>query len=171
MALFEKFGEFDSAEEINRAAAAQLAEGDTEAIYALAKENGIDVEEADDFIDGVTTELCTPLMAANGKLKVEEKELGIQGILIDWVQYIGGRCLEAPEMALAVRRKGKNLRDCMAALIKYSFENKVEVSSKIVEVTKVLNHGKLEQLRGPLYLGMPNRVQAKRIITEYYMGR
>lgn len=169
--MFEKFGEFDSAEEINRAAAAQFAEGDTEAIYALAKENGIDVEEADDFIDGVTTELCTPLMAANGKLKVEEKELGIQGVLIDWKNSVEQLCLDDETIAKAVRKKGKSLRDCMAALIKFSFENKVEVSSKIVEATKVLNHGKLEQLRGPLYLGVPNRTEAKRIITDYYMGR
>ena len=35
--MFEKFGEFDSYEEINRAAAAQLAEGDTEAIYAIER--------------------------------------------------------------------------------------------------------------------------------------
>lgn len=169
--MFDKFGEFDSAEEINRAAAAQLAEGDTDAIYALAAENGIDMEEVDDFIDGVTTELCTALMAANGKLKVEEQELGIKGVLIDWKNSVEQLCLDDEELAKAVRKKGKSLRDCMSALIKFSFENKVEVSSKIVEVTKVLNHGKLEQLRGPLYLGVPNRAETKRIITEYYMGR
>ena len=44
--MFDKFGEFDSAEELNRAAAAQKKEGDYEAIYALAKEDGIDREEA-----------------------------------------------------------------------------------------------------------------------------
>ena len=38
--MYDKFGEFDSAEELNRAAAAQLREGDTEAIYIIAKENG-----------------------------------------------------------------------------------------------------------------------------------
>lgn len=42
--MFEKFGEFDSCEELNRAAAAQLAEGDTDAIYTIAEENGIDRE-------------------------------------------------------------------------------------------------------------------------------
>ena len=40
--MFEKFGEFDSSEEINRAAAAQLKEGDIEAVYAIAEENGLD---------------------------------------------------------------------------------------------------------------------------------
>lgn len=49
--LFEKFGEFDSAEELNRAAAAQLAEGDIDAIYGIAEENGIDREDAEDYIE------------------------------------------------------------------------------------------------------------------------
>ena len=55
--LFEKFGEFDSAEELNRAAAAQLAEGDIDAIYGIAEENGIDREDAEDYIDGAAQEL------------------------------------------------------------------------------------------------------------------
>ena len=37
--MYEKFGEFNSYEEINRAAAAQLKEGDEEAIYGIAEEN------------------------------------------------------------------------------------------------------------------------------------
>ena len=44
--MFEKFGEFDSWEEINRAAAAQKAEGDYEAIKTLAEENGLDPDDA-----------------------------------------------------------------------------------------------------------------------------
>lgn len=160
--MFDKFGEFDSAEEINRAAAAQLAEGDTDAIYALAKENGIDVEEADDFIDGLTKELCGPLMAANGKLDVEEAELQPYEIMKDWVQYIRARCLEVPEMALAVRRKGKTLRGCIAELLKWSFSNAKDVDKDILKAAGI---------SAPrVTLGIPGMGQAKKIITEYYMG-
>ena len=35
--MFKKFGEFDSWEELNKAAAAQLAEGDTQAVHAIAE--------------------------------------------------------------------------------------------------------------------------------------
>ena len=160
--MFDKFGEFDSADEINKAAVAQLAEGDTDAIYAMAKENGIDVEEADDFIDGLTKELCGPLMAANGKLDVEEAELQPYEIMKDWVQYIRMRCLEAPEMALAVRRKGKSLRECIAALLKWSFANAKDVDKDIIKAAGI---------SAPrVTLGIPGMGQAKKIITEYYMG-
>ena len=62
--MFDKFGEFDSCEELNRAAAAQLKEGDDQALVALALENGIDEEDVKDYIDGEVQELATPLMAA-----------------------------------------------------------------------------------------------------------
>lgn len=52
--MFDKFGEFDSAEEINRAAAAQLKEGDLDAIKTIAEENGLDPEDAEDFCTGAT---------------------------------------------------------------------------------------------------------------------
>ena len=160
--MFDKFGEFDSAEEINRAAAAQLAEGDTEAIYAIAKENGIDVEEADDFIDGITEELCTPLMAANGKLTVEAAELVPYEIMEDWVQYIRSRCLEVPEMALAARKKGKSLRGCIAELLKWSMKNAKEVDKDILKACGISYK---------VTLGIPGMGRAKQIITDYYMGR
>lgn len=160
--MFDKFGEFDSAEEINRAAAAQLDEGDTEAIYAIAKENGIDVEEADDFIDGITEELCTPLMAANGKLTVEAAELVPYEIMEDWVQYIRSRCLEVPEMALAVRKKGKSLRGCIAELLKWSMKNAKEVDKDILKACGISYK---------VTLGIPGMGRAKQIITDYYMGR
>lgn len=168
--MFDKFGEFDSAEEMNRAAEAQLAEGDTEAVIAIALENGLDKEDAEDYIDGCVKELTTPLMAALGKLKVESKDLEIGGILGDWQERIMELCQEDTALCAAVRHKGKTLAGCMAELIKYSFENKVQVSDKIVKVTKVMHNGELEPCRGPLYLGVPSNAEVKRIVKEYYLG-
>ncbi len=168
--MFDKFGEFDSAEEINREAAAQLAEGNIEAVIAIALENGIDKEDAEDYIDGCVETLATPLMAASGKLKVESEDLQLDGILSDWKDTILELCSEDEALCAAVRRKGKELKQCMANLIQFSFENKVQVSGKILKVTKVTHNGKLESFRGDLYLGIPNNVQVKQIIRDYYLG-
>ena len=100
--MFDRFGEFDSAEEMNRAAAAQLAEGDMDAVLAIAEENGIEQTEAEDYIEGITTELVTPLMAALGKLKMEQEEYEIGGILEDWVQQIQALCIKEEQMRNAV---------------------------------------------------------------------
>ena len=108
--MFEVFGEFDSAEEINKAAAAQLEHGDTQAIRYIARENGLDPLDAEDYIDGEVSELCNPLMAALGKIKVEEDELKPVEIVEDWVNYIKAQATEHPDMAVAVRRKGKTIK-------------------------------------------------------------
>ncbi len=167
--MFDKFGEFDSAEEMNKAAAAQLKEGDFEAIKAIALENGIDKEDAEDYMDGYAAELVTPLMAATGKLKMEAADLKVAGILVDWKDSIVELCTEDVQFAAAVRKKGKCLKNCLAELIRYSFENKVQVSDKIVDVTKVMHNGKLEKMRKPLYLGFPSRADVKKIVRKYYL--
>lgn len=169
--MFDKFGEFDTVEELNRAAAAQLAEGDTGAVLAIARENGIDREDAQDYIDGAAPELATSLMAALGKLSVEKRELEIDGIMGDWTEYIEEACANDPAMAAAVRRKGKSLQGAMAELIRFAFEHKVRVSDRIVDVTRVMNNGREEPMRRPLYLGVPNRAEAKKLLRKYYLGQ
>lgn len=167
--MFDRFGEFDSAEELNRKAAELDAAGDTEGVYALASENGIDKEDAEDYLHGDVDKLATPLMAATGKLAVESTHLDIGGILKDWKDIVVGICTEDARMCEAVRKKEKSLKGCMAAIIKYSFENKVRVNDRIVDEVKVVHNGKTEQMRKPLYLGVPDRAQTKSIVTDYYM--
>lgn len=169
--MFDKFGEFDSAEELNKAAAGMKAEGDEESLVALALENGIDKEDAEDYMGGCVDQLATPLMAAVGKVKVEAEKLKMEGILEDWKNAVTDLCVEDPDMQDAVRRKGKSICECMAELIKFAFEDKKKVSDEIVKACKVVHNGKTEPLRGPLYLGIPNRAEVKRIVKEYYLGK
>lgn len=158
--MFEKFGEFDSAEELNKAAAAQLEQGDTEAIITIAVENGLDREDAEDYIDGIVPELTTPLMAAMGKIKVECDELKPQQIMNDWVEYIKVQCTESDEMSAAVRRKGKSIRGCIAELLKWSFANQMPIEEDILKAAGVTVNR--------VTLGIPGMGEAKKIIREYY---
>ncbi len=161
--MFDKFGEFDSAQEINEAAAAQLAEGDTEAVYAIAEENGIDAEDADDLINGDIDELTNPLMAALGKLDLEEAELKPRDIMADWLGIIRVRCQEDSRMAAAVRKKGKSLEGCYGALLRWSYENHHEVNERIVRAAGI----KVNRVAD----GTPGYDRAKQIIREYYLGK
>lgn len=168
--MFDKFGEFDSCEELNRAAEAQRAEGDEEALKAIAKENGIDIEDAEDFMDGCVEEFTTPLMAAVGKLKVETMELGLAGVMLDWKDQIVAACAKDAALQIAVRRKKKSLAECLAVMLRFAFENKVQVSDQVVSITKVTQNGKEVPMRKPVYLGIPNRVQVEKLMREYYLG-
>ena len=124
--MFEKFGEFDSCEEINRAAKAQLEEGDLEAIRTIAEENGLDPEDAEDFCTGAIEELTTPILAAIGKLELEAKDLSLTGALRDWTDFIEQLCLESKEMALAVRRKAvhnnREMRELLCRIAQTEYE-------------------------------------------------
>lgn len=125
--MFEKFGEFDSAEELNRAALAQRNEGDAEAVRALAEENGLDPEDAEDFLDGAEDFLVLPFNAAVGKLTVESKELKLEGVLEDWVNDLIDLCSEDNELSLAVRKKGKELAEYIARIIDEGYEHRITV--------------------------------------------
>lgn len=46
------------------------------------------------------------------------------------------------------QKKGKYLKEYMAKLIQYSFENKVPVSAEILKITKIKHNGKLENFNG-----------------------
>lgn len=167
--MFERFGEYDSAGQINKKAEELKKTGDMASVMALAEENGIDREDAQDYIDGLEGRMCNAAMAALGKLSVEEEDLDIKGILSDWAGYIKEMCIAEEGMATAVRKKGKKLSECMAKLIQYAFENKVQVSDKIVDITEVKVSGRKVKMRKPLYLGIPNRAEVRKIAKEYYM--
>lgn len=160
--MFEIYGEFDSAEEINKTAEGLRDEGDTEGLKKLAEENGFSEYDVEDYMDGVIKELANPLMAALGKLDVECKELKVYEIMEDWIGYIRVQCSEDHNMAIAVRRKGKHIKDCIAALLKWSFNNQYEVDKDIIKAAGV-NASKVT-------LGIPGMGRAKKIIREYYLG-
>lgn len=163
MALYERFGEFDSAEELNATAEGLKAEGDMESMIILAEENGLDKEDAEDYMDDVVPELANRLLAALGKLEAEKKELKPCEIMVDWIEYIGVCCSESEEMAIAVRRKGKSLNGCIAAVLKWSFAHQYNVPKEIIKEAGV-NASKVT-------LGIPGSVTVKKIITKYYLGK
>lgn len=165
--MFDKFGEFDSVEEMNRAAAAQRAEGDEEALVALAVENGIDKEDAEDYMDGCMEELATPLMAAEGKLKMEAEELKLQGILMDWVDELRMLCAEREDFARAVRKRGKDLAGYIARTAENGYENRAVVDKRIVEKAV-----KIKRIVGnhEFAIGIPDKKTRRELAEAYYLG-
>ena len=157
--MFERFGEFDSAEEINLTAEGLKTEGDMESLLVLA-EDGIDKEDAKDYWNGYTDTLTTPLGAALGKIDVECKDLKPKQIMTDWVDYIRSQCMEHDDMQAAVRKKGKSIKGCIGKLLEWSFNNQIPVDKDILKAAKVS--------AGRVTLGIPGMGEAKKIIKKYY---
>ena len=165
-ALFEKFGEFDSAEEINRAAKAQLEQGDTEAVKLIAWENGIDEMDAEDFISGDLPELCTELSAALGKLEIEKTYLDIKDMTYgSWVAAIQIMLSENPELCRAYRRKEKRLAVILAMATVKCSKTRTNAPHMIVEEAKKLD----KNILSPLPMGAISIGDFKQLVREYYI--
>lgn len=161
--MFDSFGEFDSAKEINELAQNLFNEGDMDSIRALARENGVDGGIAEMYIDGTLQELADVEEAAIGKLEIEEKDLKPRDIMVDWVQYIKTSCMEDSEMARQVRKKGRSLKGCIGALLKWAFAHQQDIDGDILKAAGVR--------ASKVTLGMPGRAEAKKIIRAYYEGK
>ena len=161
--MFERFGEFDSAAEINETAVNLRKEGDMESLKVLAKENGIDEDILQVFIEGDLLYLCDEMTAALGKLDIEVRNVKCEEIMEDWVECIKSQCFEKQEVARAVRKKGKSLAGCIAALLHWSFKHQNPVDKEIMKAAGVT--------AGRCTLGIPGTATAKKIITEYYLGK
>lgn len=161
--MFEKFGELNSFGEINELAENLFNEGDIASLKEMAQENGIQSDFVEMYINGDIPVLCDQLTAALGKIDVEANELKPKEIMEDWVEYLKGQCMENELLAFNVRKKGKSLKGCIAALLAWSFKNQQTIDQDIIKAAGVS--------AGRVTLGIPGMARAKKIITEYYMGK
>jgi hypothetical protein len=161
--MFEHFGEMGSYKEINELAENLYNEGDFDSLKAMATENGIPKDIVDLYLDGQTPELCDAETAALGKIDVECRDLKPKEIMEDWVEYLRGQVVENELLARSVRKEGKSLKGCMAALLVWSFRNQQTVDKDVVQAAGVK--------AGKVTLGIPGMARAKQIIREYYMGK
>lgn len=121
MALFEKFGEFNSVEELNLAAEGFKNEGDIESLKELAAENGIELDDVEDYIEGDTKELATLSMAVYGRLDILQKEeietkTGVEKMPLVYIMSMLRSMAAEPEMQKAIMQSGKRIQDIYNAL-------------------------------------------------------
>lgn len=164
--MFEKFGELESVEELNKAAAGLKEEGDIASLIVLSEENGLDKEDAEDYAAGEMEELATSCTAAHGRLKVESEDLKIAGVLMDWVDEIRQECLENEKVCAGVMNH--SLAGYMAILLEKGFEEKAVVDNRIVQQAKEV--AKVAGDNG-ISIGFPNLAERKETIRAYYGGK
>ena len=125
--MFEGFGNFDSAEELNACAKGLLEEGDILHLDILASENGLPKAMLQSYLHGTQQELTVPLNAAIGKLEIERRDLKKDGMPAnEIVSYLQMQCFENMQLARGIRRRSKSLEKCMKQ-IKKSAEERVKV--------------------------------------------
>ena len=176
--MFEKYGNFDSAKEINEKAEELFNDGQVDEIYILAAENGIEKEMADAYIEGDLPELCDITDAALGKIDVEAANLGAEEIMNDWADYVRALAGRDLVFAAAVRRKEKTLKGCIAVLLTWGIQHQEPVDKEIIEEAKKQVDVKDIKVKGfqlsfldRTTLGIPGMGRAMKMIREYYIGK
>ena len=156
--MFDKFGKM-SYDELIRTAKAEKEEGDEEALIALAQENGLDQEDAEDYMDDLTEVLCTPREAAVARIEMEAKDLEVSGIWEEWKGFALEMCMQEEDLACAVCRKNRSLLGLFGKLLKLGFDSKQRVDKRIC---------KEAGLNDSVYTGIPTRQQVSETISNYY---
>lgn len=112
--MYERFGNFDSAEELNACAEGLKEADDTEGLLHLAEENGIPELFARDYIKGESEEFTDLVNAAIGKLETETAAHTDKYVPADPVaDYLKSLCMEE-QFARRVRSRTKSMEACMA---------------------------------------------------------
>lgn len=156
--MFDKFGKMNY-DELIRTAKAEKEEGDEEALIALAQENGLDQEDAEDYMDDLTEVLCTPREAAVARIEMEAKDLEVSGIWEEWKGCVLEMCMQEEDLACAVCRKNRSLLGLFGKLLKLGFDSKQRVDKRIC---------KEAGLNDNVYTGIPTRQQVAETISNYY---
>ena len=156
--MFDKFGKM-SYDELIRTAKAEKEEGDEDALIALAQENGLDQEDAKDYMDDLTEVLCTPREAAVARIEMEAKDLEVSGIWEEWKGFALEMCMQEEDLACAVCRKNRSLLGLFGKLLKLGFDSKQRVDKRIC---------KEAGLNDNVYTGIPTRQQVAETISNYY---
>lgn len=181
--MFDTYGEFDSYLEINEKADEMFNDINTDSgeILELAKENGIPEEYASAYLEGEVPFICEAASAAVGKIEIEREEITLEGLLEDWISYIEAECMEDDQLALAVRRKDKSLKGCIAEIVLHSLLNQKSVDHDIMAIVQQRLKEKQIDLKKetgiePRWLqytkmGYPGMGRVKKLIRQYYLGR
>lgn len=150
--MYEKFGEFDSVEELNEAAEGLKKEGDIESLKELAKENGIDEFDTEDYINGDTDALATAITAAVGKLEKElesMKQDQVKAMCAFYANFAKTIIAENEEVARGIMKKGIRISGIHDAIYNYAKNHK----------------------SGGCFSGATTDKQDKELVTAYYTGK
>lgn len=121
--LFPKFGEMDF-EGLNEAAEGLKEECDLENLKALALENGLDPEDAEDYAAGDVKQLATLRQAALGRIKVQEEKTKIPRTAAGIIYGMARAMTTDPEACRAFMEKGSRIDKVWSELEKKARDEK-----------------------------------------------
>lgn len=120
--MYEKFGEFNSYDEINTIAENLKREKNSKDLYELAAENGIPEIDVILYWGNITDTFIDMHFAGINKIEMEKNDYlqekhSINNINVEEIaNYLKIKCYKDADFARNVRKRGKNFADCIGSL-------------------------------------------------------
>lgn len=157
--MFEKFGQMDY-RELNNTAQGLKEEGDIESLMLLATENGLDEDDAEDFMYGNTDTFTSLIEAAMGRLKVERESLGLSESVT-----LMGMSIVIMQVVLSEEKFQENvfkksLAGCLGKMIREASRTQRRLPGEIAKEAGI----------GECYMGDLTNEQVRELAARYYGG-
>lgn len=175
--MFDTYGKL-SLEELNQKAEELINAGDEVGLHRLAKENGIQKEIEQIYVDGDSDYLCEDAVdAALARIDIEADDIGAEEIMGDWADYVRSLIMDSEEMAEKVMDPEKSFAGCVGTLAAWSIMHAEPAPPEVIKVIdKAVTDAQLQKLHMErrhvqwTKIGMPGIGTAKKLIREYYGG-
>lgn len=175
--MYERYGKMESLAAINAKAEELFNAGDVDGLRTLAAENSIPEDYADLYLEGETPEFVDIQMFAEGRIRTEAEDLGVEELLEDWAEYVIVLIEDSPEFAEKVIKNGRTLIGCIGELCAYGIMHAEQAPAEVCQaINRTVTEEQLKKLhmerRHIQYtkIGMPGMGTAKRIIRQYFGG-
>ncbi len=124
MSRFDKFGEFNTYDDFINEARNLFDKGDTQGVRDLAKENGLDPDDAEAYITGEETVLTDPVSYAIARIDVETKTTTIDKYAAQYMATIAKQVLAKGDHPLKAQYEGKHFKNIMDTMSEKAKKNK-----------------------------------------------
>lgn len=139
MGRFDKFGEFDTYEEFINEAKALFESSDTQAVRDLAKENGLDPDDAEAYITGEETVLTDPVSYAIARVNIEKETSTVEKPVAEYMATIARQVLAKGDNPLKTHYKDRHFKNIFEVMRKKAKdENKTYACGSDRDMEKIM---------------------------------
>lgn len=146
---------------LNQQAEHLREEGDLKELEKLCEANGIDKEDASDYMEGYISELFTPFILAAAKLKKERDAFKDLPTALSLYTDEIINMAQDKEIAEGILKDNKNLAEALGAIVKQASKTRKAIPKEISKAAGIPENVPMGDVDKPTF---------EKLIKEYYTG-
>ncbi len=148
-------------EELNKKAEELKLMKDLKGLKKLCKDNGVDEEDASDYMEGYISELFTPFILAAAKLKKERDAFKDLPTALSLYTDEIINMAQDKEIAEGILKDNKNLAEALGAIVKQASKTRKAIPKEISKAAGIPENVPMGDVDKPTF---------EKLIKVYYTG-